>query len=1073
MIKKILTLAFFHFTTLVVCAQDTVDLSGEWKMAFDPDDYGLKSGPLTWKFPETITLPNTTARAGKGEAAKISPALSDPWVRFLHQKHPYTGVVWYQKSVEIPPEWKGKDVTLTLERVLWQSRLWVNGKPVEKPQDALSVPHRYKLSSLLKAGEKNTITLRIDNRQILPIGNIGHGYTDQTQSIWNGVVGELKLDAVEQLHISHIRVRTDTEQGLISAVVEITNQTGKIMRNQAVNVAIEPAALGDLKGKLIGAKEKVIDVPVGISLHAFKIKLENPDDIEAWSEFTPVLHQLMAQLGDSKKIVSFGYRSFTREGRKLMINGKPVFLRGNLECCIFPKTGHPDMTGEQWEKIMKTSKAWGLNHIRFHSWCPPKIAFEMADKYGLYLQIELPNWTFKMGQAPKVDNYFKAETERIFREYANHPSFVMFCLGNELKGDYQAMDKMLDTFKSMEPDLLYTSTAYSFSKRGLIPGPSDDFFITQRSKSGWVRGQGFLNENFPSTNTDYTQGLKSIHVPLVTHEVGQYHVFPDLREIEKYTESPLRPTAWEAIRDDLKRKGRLDLAARYTRDSGKLSALLYKEDIERALRSRGLSGIQLLQLQDFPGQGTATVGLIDSFWDSKGVMKPEEFYQFNSPTVPLVRMDKFVWSNDELFKASIEVAHFGQTALSGYSARWTLMEGDTLIDEGSLAEKDIPIGNGTALGTIQSKLDKIEVASKLKLTVHLGEYQNSWSVWVYPKTVAKQKGQDFEIYRALTDEAVAALKDGKRVLLNPVKGALKKPLAGRFIPVFWSPVHFKNQPASIGASILTDHPCWSDFPTDSHTDWQWWELMATSTSIDLSGIAGIDPRRDIPFSYIDKFNRNALPGAIFEAKVGKGKLLVCTLDIESDLSSRIVARQLQRSLSHYLGSEQFKPQGELSISELQSLIGAAGTAVAASSEHPDYPADNVSDGNKGSFWHSDWRKQAKMPLILSVDLLNEKLIKGFNYTPRQDMARGRIKQYQIQVSKDGEKWANLGKRSEFKSGGKMQTVNFKKPVKLRYIRMQIFSVINGDGIAACAGFELIEADAKGVKELGIIPGFND
>ncbi|MFK7911443.1 MAG: sulfatase-like hydrolase/transferase [Akkermansiaceae bacterium] len=1050
-----------------------IPLDGTWRFAFDAGDHGLRGGPESWKFPESIDLPNTTARAKLGPAKKMSPVLSDPWVRILHQRHPYTGPAWYQKTVVIPADWKNKDVTLHLERVLWESRIWVNGKPAHAPQASLSVPHRYNLTNLIVPGKENTITMRIDNREIMPMGDIGHAYTNQTQSIWNGVVGKIKLIAEPKVRISHIRVRPQLDKSSLQVAVELTNTTGKPVLNQALNISI---GKGGGEAYQIHSKKDPLKVSKGVTVQHFTIPLKK-ETLPKWSEFNPVTHRLRARLsgaGNDIKTVKFGYRSLTTDKKQLMMNGSPTFLRGNLECCIFPNTGHPDMNGKQWEKIFSTAKKWGLNHFRFHSWCPPKIAFEMADKHGMYLQVELPNWSFKMGQVPKLDAYFKAEGERIFREYGNHPSFVMFCLGNELKGDFKAMDQLVEHFRKIEPHLLYTSTAYSFTNRGLLPGPSDDFFITQRSKSGWVRGQGFLNENFPSTDTDYAPGLECLNIPLVTHEVGQYHVYPDLRELKKYTDSPLVPTAWQAIRDDLKSKNRLDLAARYTRDSGKLSALLYKEDMERALRTPGLSGIQLLQLQDFPGQGTATVGLLDSFWDSKGVTTPEEFSQFCSPTVPLVRMGRFVWENDETFRAKIEVAHFGAQALRKAPIHWRISKNGEAVLKGELAARDILQGSGTKLGEFSASLSSIKQATQLQLTISIAGNKNTWPLWVYPSEASSETPKsDVIIHRTLTKKALTDLAAGKNVLLAPISGAIKKPLAGRFIPIFWSPVHFKNQPGSIGSTILAEHPCWKNFPTDTHTNWQWWELTATSMSVDLEGIRGIDPRRDVPFAFIDKFNRNALPAAVFEAQVGRGRLLVCTLDIHSDLEKRIVARQLRHALVSYVASPDFNPKGTLTVDELKSLFGESGMVISASSAHPEYPATGATDGKPGTFWHTDWTKKHKFPHHLTIDLLSEKVIKGFKYIPRQDMDRGRIKDYAIQVSRDGQRWIPWGTKKTFPAGSAIQNVSYSKAVKTRYLRLVIYSEQTGNPFASCAEFTPIMADAEKASDLGIIPGFND
>ena len=1064
--RKTLTLSCLLMTSTLLDAA-TLNLSGEWDFALDPEDRWLEAGPESWSFDDTIPLPGTTAEAGKGDPLEIELNLEHPAMRHLHQKFSYIGPAWYRRTVEIPSEWDGKSVELLLERVIWETRVWVNGERVENAEDSLSVPHRYELGNLLRPGETNTLTVRVDNREKLPIG-IGHAYTQQTQSIWNGLVGKLDLTARPAVHISHLRIRPAADLTSVEATVEVRNATE---RRQRINLDLNVA------GGYGEARSRRVPVGPGTSTVTFTVPMK--EDAPRWSEFNPVLHEMTATVsgteGEASVTESFGLRTFEAEGRHLLVNGTRTFLRGNLECLIFPKTGYPDMTGEEWTRIFETAREFGLNHVRFHSWAPPRAAFEAADRLGIYLQVELPNWSFHMGRRPRVDEYFTTEGERIFREYGNHPSFVMFSLGNEIEGNLNAMDRMVAHFRSLEPDLLFTSTSFTFSPRGYTPGPEDDFFVTQRTTSGWVRGQGFLNQTVPNTASDYSEGLSSVSIPLVTHEVGQYNNYPDLTEIEKYEkyDSPFRPTAWEAIRDDLKAKGRLHEAPVYTRDSGKLAAILYKEDIERALRTPDLSGIQLLQLQDFPGQSTATVGLLNAFWENKNFIEAEEFRRFNAPTVPLARMERKTWENSEVFQARAEVAHFGEKPLTDVEATWKLEDDDTVIGTGAFTVDEIPLGNAIPLGEINQPLETVREARRLTLTIAIAaaDAENSWSIWVYPPNGDENGFRDapFRVSYGTDENTMEALEAGESVLLLPRAGALKSPISGRFIPVFWSPLHFPNQPGTLGATIDDEHPVFRDFPTSTHTDWQWWELLSTSTALDLDALdAGIA----MPFRFIDKYNRNALPAGIFEARVGEGKVLVCTLDIETEPETRLVARQLRRSIERYLASDDFAPEARLSADQLRELIGERSFDARASSFHPNFPPEHAVDGDPGTLWHSNWEAGDEPPFHFELDLLTEQWVRGFIYLPRQTGANGRIREYSVEISPDGETWKPWGQPGAFPDSPERQTVEFDEPAMARYLRLVIKEGQNGHG--SIAELEPVTAPAeKDVSELGIVPGFND
>lgn len=1060
-------LLLFFCGLLFASANKTLDLSGSWKFALDAQDLGLSAGPSTWNFPDIIQLPGTTAAQNKGTPLDIELNLEKPAMQHLHQKFSYIGPAWYQREIEIPLAWKDQDIILTLERVLWESRIWIDGQPHETPQNSLSAPHRYDLTSLVTPGKTHTLTIRVDNRLQVELGTLGHAYTQETQSIWNGIIGDLQLTALPKLRVSHLKTKHLPQENALLCQVEITNTTGKTQATE-LTLAATPNNQAPPSDELHSHN---LQAAPGTNLHSLKIPLgQNPP---LWSDNTPVTWTLTALLPDSPaSTINFGLRTLTADGPNLLLNAQKTFLRGNLECAIFPQTGHPDMEGIQWEKIMQTSKDHGLNHLRFHSWCPPEAAFAAADRHGILLQVELPNWTFKMGKLPDVDAFFKREGARIIREYSHHPSFVLFSLGNELIGDLKAMDKLVNHFRTLAPDLLYTSTSYAFSPRGLSPGPSDDFFISQRTKSGWVRGQGFLNNTFPSTNSDYAPGLASVGIPLVTHEVGQYVVYPNLAEIPKYQNSPLEPTALKAIKADLTKKNLLKEAASFTRDSGKLAALLYKEDIERALRTKDLAGIQLLQLQDFPGQSTATVGLLDAFWDSKGLIMPKEFRQFCNPTVPLARLDKFVWENTETFAAKLELAHFGDTPLKDAAFHVGLVNEDyQFIAEQTFPARTYPIGNALPIGRFTAKLADITKATRLNLIVQVPgtTIKNTWPIWVYPSKVTPLAKPDFVTHNSVTPACLADLAAGKKVLLLPTAGAIKKSVSARFIPVFWSPLHFPNQPGTLGATIDTSHPLWENFPTDTHTNWQWWELIAESTAVNL-----LDVDRNIaaPFRFIDKFNQNTLPAAIFEAKVGPGRLLVCTLNVESS-PTRIVARQLARALSRYAASPAFAPTGTLTPEQLQSLIGERNYSLTSSSEQPGYPAKLAGDDNFKTFWHSNWQNKTTYPISLTLDLFTPRNIVGLDYLPRQDMANGRIKNYHLESSTDGKDWQQVGENSYFRNETKQTSLTFPKPILARYLRLVAHSAHSEGQLAACAELTPRFGKDGDTRDLGIVPGFND
>ncbi|HEY9510109.1 MAG TPA: discoidin domain-containing protein, partial [Verrucomicrobiae bacterium] len=918
-------------------------------------------------------------------------------------------------------------------------------------RDSLSVPHRYDITRALHVGE-NEIVIRVDNRKKIEIGG-GHAYTTETQTIWNGIVGEIKLAARDRIRINQLQLRPDLTRGGVEVTITTHNGIG---RDVTGKLSLE-AEGKSFRGR-IPAQTETLTIRAGDQIQ--KRFYEMGDSFERWSEFNPELYTLRADLSSenarSEVSSTFGMREFKAVGRHFTINGQPTFLRGTLECCIFPETAHPAMTAAKWEKIFSRVKEYGLNHIRFHSWCPPEAAFRVADCCGVYLQVELPNWSFKMGQLPEADEFFRKEGERMIREYGNHPSWVMFSMGNELLGDLDKLDELVAHLKELDPALLFTSTSYSWmaegAPRGLLPGPNDDYFVSMQTKCGWVRGQGFFNDTAPNTTSDYSEGVSCIPIPLVSHEVGQYNIFPSLPDLKKLSAGPLRAVAWEALKADLEKKGRLNEAKRYTRDSGQLAVLLYKEELERALRTTNQAGIDLLDLHDFPGQSTATVGILNAFWDSKGLISAKQFRRFAGPTVPLARMAKRVFENDEMFEATVEIAHFGPRPMTNAVAKWKLRDGGKVIGRGEFQTSKISLGTGFQLGRIRQSLNAVQRAAKLNLSVEIvgTDIANDWSIWVYPAAVSAKKSEAIPIFKTIDAPLFQALREGKRVLLLPTRESLKAPMEAQFVPMFWSPMANPSKPGTIGATIDVRHSIWKEFPTDSHTDWQWWELLHDSFAINLDRVA-VKPT--MPFRFVDKFNRNTLPVGIFEVRIGPGRLLVCTLDISSDLEHRIVARQLRRSIADYIASPGFNPKTAWSEETLKSFAFGSGYSAVASSAHRKYPAANAVDGDPDTFWHTDWEKGAALPASLTLEFQRAAILRGFTYLPRQDMGNGRIGKYDLAVSLDGTEWSNVVTNGIFPNSAEKQTIEFKSPIQTRFLRLTARTDLGKSGNAAIAEIE--------------------
>ena len=588
---------------------------------------------------------------------------------------------------------------------------------------------------------------------------------------------------------------------------------------------------------------------------------------------------------------------------RFMAGGKPVFLRGKHDACVFPLTGHTPMDKASWINYFQRCNDYGINHVRFHSWCPPEAAFAAADELGIYLQPELPFWGTLEGE--ELLAFLKKEGLNIVRTYGHHPSFALFSLGNELWGEKAVMREMVDSFRTEAPHILYTNGTNAFlGWQGYVDGM--DFMATARTRgesygayNTHVRSSfafcdamdgGILNHFYPGTTRNFAEALEGVPMPVISHETGQFQSYPDYAQIDKYT-GPLAPYNLMEFRRRLDIAGMAAQAGDFHRASLRWAFELYKADVEMCLRTPGLGGFQLLDIQDYPGQGSAYVGILDAFMDPKGDIDPAEWRQFCSELVPLAEFRKYCWSEDEVFHAHVKVANF---------------TGEDLVEGEGEYEIDRPVSE---------LLDTVKAPARidLKLTARTTGYEgvNSWPIWVYPADNQPDRS-GITIVRKLDNAALKALEAGKKVLLMP--SDTTGTVGGLFQTDYWNYRMFKQicesngKPVSPGTlGILTDpaHPLFREFPTEEHTDWQWFPVLKASRPMILDALRGYKPIVQV----IDNVERNHRLGLVFEFAAGKGKLLVCCSDLESVLDCP-EGRQFYKAVLDYMRSDDFQPSVE-------------------------------------------------------------------------------------------------------------------------------------------------------------------
>jgi hypothetical protein len=931
--------------TLAICAvvslqaKDTLSLAGTWRFVLGGPEPTFPQAALpAVGFNDRIELPATTETAGKGPLNLAR----ETWN--LTRVRKYEGPAWYERDVEVPASWSGRRLELLLERTKY-SQVWFDGRPVGA-QALFGSPQVRSLGPAVPG--RHVITVMVDNRsERWPAkGWDAHQNSDATQTNWNGILGRIELCAYGSVAIGSIHITPHVSSSSFHVVVAVVNTTGRGVSGELRVSAVStnhsgPARLAGpviLAVHLVAARHGTLeaDLPLG-------------DGALRWDEFAPNLYTVSVELATSAgtdcRSFDTGLREFRGATGRFTINGRTTFLRGKHDACVFPLTGHPPMDVDGWLAYLGVLKAWGFNHLRCHTWIPPEAAFTAADRLGIYMEPELPFWGI-LNQ--HVRDGLMPEAEALLANLGNHPSFVMLSLGNELQGDRALMGEMIGTLRKQDPNLLYADGSNTIAWdareqtwnnwRTAATVPVNGRQVKVRgSFGGQFADEGIDQTGDGSTRDDFSEALVGATMPLVAHETGQFSVFPDLREIPRYT-GVVQARNFEQDRETLVRHGMIGQAHDFLLASGALAADLYKEDQERYLRTPGFGGFQVLDLQDFPGQGTALVGMLNAFMEDKGVTTPRAWRRACAPITVLARFDRCVWTTGQRYVADLELAHYGPSDWTDVTTEWTLVDAEgQVLARGAFTADRLAQGRVHPLGRVKVLLAGVPAPARLELRVEaragagglrdgllsLDRAENRWPLWVYPAAIVQPAATGVLVAKGWDSAVEARLASGGRVLLIPSGGNWGRTLGGGYANDYWSWNFFHNKPGTLGLLIDAHHPALASFPTRFYSERQWTAIAQAAHPVILSGL----PAETRPIvQVIDNPIRCERLGLVFELAVGPGRLLVCAADLDALAPTHPEAAELRASLLAYAASLGFSPSVPLGLREAAVLFQQSGSS---------------------------------------------------------------------------------------------------------------------------------------------------
>ena len=884
------------------------DLSGRWHCAIPGRE-------------ADVTLPGTLDENSLGErdlgGKKWHPDVDTSRAIFqaehgiatrLTRRVTYEGPAVFTRVTDWTPP-AGKRVFLECER---SRRLFLrlNGQEISPAEEGcVSAPYVFEVTGLLTGHDAWALTC--DNSYPgWPHDAIvfSSAATDETQTNWNGLLGYLRLRVEERVYLRALRVYPRGNVIDVCAEVDADAPWEDMLRLHSEALAA-PAVLVCRGGAGV----------TQVWLRGLPLR----KDVRRWDLEEGNLYTMTAHLGEAERTETFGIRDFGRQDGRLTLNGRAVFLRSEANCAEFPETGHEPMTEEAWRGVLLTYRSYGANTVRFHSHCPPEAAFAAADRLGMLMQPELSHWNpVDAFSSAESQAYYRAELRRILRTLANHPSFVTLTLGNELqmKEDGAAFAaSLLREAREMDATRLYATGSNNFyGEKG--PNPADDFYTASNLGPLPLRATcsgmtGWLNQCYPDMRTDYASTVAKAREtghPVFSFEVGQYEVLPDFDELETFR-GVTEPVNYRIIRDKVEAAGLAGAWKQMVEATGELSLLCYRAEVEAALRTEGMSGISLLGLQDFPGQGTALVGMLNAHLQPKPFpfARPERFRAFFRDVLPLALLPRYTYESTESLCAAIRLANYGKRALSGEMA-WTLA-GDGVSLHGALPAKTAPAGALTELGEVCIPLNAVTRPACLTLTLRMDGAENAYPVWVYPPVKPVCPAGVHEC-RTLDDAALAVLASGGTVYLAPdsTSEALPNSIQAQFSTDFWSVGTFPQQEGGMGQLIDAAHPLFASFPTESHTDWQWWPMANRRAFVLPRPMQAIVAELD-SYAYLRPMAQ------LLECRCHGGRLLLSSLGLH-ELQQYPEARALQQAVYAYLAAPGPLPAQEMTVEEVRALV---------------------------------------------------------------------------------------------------------------------------------------------------------
>ncbi len=931
-------------------ALPAVRLDGRWQFALDPDDRGRRERWFARRaFPHPIRVPGAWQAQGFGGAYRHAIAqVGHPALQV--ERTGYRGTAWYRTEFTLPDAWRGRRVWLTVGGVHPRAEFWCNGRLLGTDPGGL-LEFRFDLTPCLRrAGRPNALAVRIFEHG-RDWSKAAEGGIDNFATTWSGLYRGVGLAATGDAWIEYAVALPDLRRRAVR--IEAALRTiGAPPRPADVELEVT-----DPDGRPAAAARRRAAWRRGRAVLAFDLPLAR---VVPWSLEAPRLYAFRVRLrrGDERldeRADRFGLRDLAARGRRLMLNGRPLFLRGFGFNAVFPRTLSPDLDPGWIRKQVQTARAYGFNGVDWYG-VPYREFLDAADEQGLLVQIFPGDLA---GGALERRDHLTA----LIRQTLNHPCVMTHAWSAERYDNPPGFVRALDRL-------------YTFSKR---LAPTRLVLARDGAQLRNVgRGRTDVEELACCYRACYSDALLRNHTrrPVLLHELGWFSSYPNPALKPKYRGLPLRPFHIEYAERVARREGVARLLPAFVRVSERLQALERKIAVEAARRVPAIAGFHLWMGHDTV---SAVEGVWDDFGDPKNV-SARECQRYNGDTVLLMRQDfrgrdtwvvppdnvpetnphdicrdcqgRTLWEGETL-TLDLSVSHFGAAPLRDAVLDWdlTAVPAGRPLAAGRVAGLRAARGAVRRLATLRVRIPTLGRATKLVLraTFRAGGVaaDNAWDFWGFPRALGlaprdlagvygygkparRDYGMDHELAGIVNEpfffERLTRVDTDTRLVIRSIApntrlivsrnawsnglvdfleaGGRVWLLTERLFPEYihrYRSIPWNSMPFGNAGLLVRRHPALGRFPHDGFGDLQWYDLARTTTArrIEEGGAVNLDlwPGRIEPIvRSVDSYMGARRRGLLFEARVGRGRLMVSRLNFVRTPAAQCLAGELVRYL---------------------------------------------------------------------------------------------------------------------------------------------------------------------------------